>query len=180
MVTALKKKDQEKSRPVLGLLANSYATLVSRLILGVVFLISGVLKAIDRGGLASSIRTYELNLPEWFVTLSAYALPYLEILLGLYLLVGLFTKVSAWTTSTLVILFIAALTQGALRGLQIDCGCFGSEAGGGEPGSLWLDALRDIGFLALGLHIALAPTGRFSVDALLRRDKTTGNESYEA
>ena len=180
MVTALKGKGQEKSRTVRGLLANSYATLVSRLILGVVFLVSGGLKAVNPGGLAASIRTYELNLPEAFVTLAAYSLPYLEILLGLYLLVGLFTKVSAWTTSALMVAFIVALTQGALRGLQIDCGCFGSEVGGGEPGSLWLDALRDIGLLALGLHITLAPTGRFSVDTLLRRGKTTENESYEA
>lgn len=153
-------------QPVRGLLESSYATLASRLILGGVFLYAGATKALDPGGLAASIRTYGLSLPEGFVTLSAHGLPYLEILLGLYLLSGLFTRLSSWATNALMAVFIVALAQGAIRGLEISCGCFGAT--GGES-NLWLDALRDVGLLALGLHIALSPTGRFSVDALLRR-----------
>ena len=98
--------------------------------------------------------------------------------MGLYLLAGLFTKHSAWATNGLMLLFIVALAQGAARGLEINCGCFGAVAGN-EAGSLWLDALRDVGLLALGLHIALAPVGRFSVDALLRRGGPD-DEAYEA
>ena len=144
----------------------SYATLASRAVLGGVFLVAGGTKVFDPGGLAASIRTYELGLPEWFVTFSAFSLPYLEVLLGLYLISGLFTRASAWATNALMLVFTVALLQGAARGLQIDCGCFGSSA---EQPNLWLDTLRDVGLLALGLHIALSPVGRFSVDALLRR-----------
>ena len=170
MLLAMKSKDQTGFSGVFG---SSYATLISRLVLGGVFLFAGATKALNPGGLAASIRTYELGLPEWFVTLGAHALPYLEILLGFYLLIGLFTKLSAWTTNALMAVFIVVLLQGALRGLEIDCGCFGAAAGGaaGSPGNLWLDAARDIGLLVLGLHIALAPLGRFSVDGLLRRDR---------
>lgn len=146
----------------------SYATLLSRIVLGGVFLVAGASKALDPGALAASIRSYELPLPEWLVSLSAHALPFLEILLGLYLLAGLFTRHSAWATNGLMIVFTLALLQGGLRGLQIDCGCFGSST---ESGNLWLDAARDVGLLALGLHVALAPIGRFSVDALLRRNR---------
>lgn len=170
MVTALKTKGQNNLSTSNKLFGSSYTTLLSRLVLGGVFLFAGVSKALDPGSLAASIRSYGLGLPEWFVSLSAYSLPYLEILLGLYLLAGLFTKPSVWATNALMILFIAALAQGVARGLEIDCGCFGTVAGN-EAGSLWLDALRDVGLLALGLHVALAPTGRFSVDALLRRQK---------
>lgn len=171
-------KGQNDSSTLSNLLANSYATLISRLILGGVFLFAGISKALDPGALASSIRSYGLGLPEWFVSLSAYSLPYLEIILGLYLLAGLFTKSSAWATNGLMLLFIVALAQGAARGLEIDCGCFGAVAGN-EAGSLWLDALRDVGLLALGLHIALTPTGRLSVDDLLRRGSSE-DEAYEA
>jgi putative oxidoreductase len=152
-----------------GLLRGSYATLVSRLVLGGVFLVAGATKIPDPGGLAASIRSYELSLPEWIVSLSAHALPYLEVMLGLYLLAGLFTKVFAWATTGLTALFLLALLQGALRGLEIDCGCFGSSAG--ETSSLWLAVARDVGLLLLGLHLALAPVGSFSVDALLRRGR---------
>ena len=73
-------------------------------------------------------------MPEWFVSLSAYGLPYLEILIGAYLIAGLFTNVSAWATNAMMIVFILALFQGALRGLEIDCGCFGGATTTvGEP-----------------------------------------------
>ena len=155
----------------------SRATLVSRLVLGGVFSVAGATKVLNPGELAASIRTYELGLPEWFVTLSAYALPYLEVLIGFYLLIGLFTRPSAWATNAMMAVFLVALVQGALRGLQIDCGCFGAAAGVGEPGNLWLDVARDVGLLALGLHIALSPLGRFSGDALLRRARPTSGPS---
>jgi putative oxidoreductase len=150
-----------------GRLTGPYATLVSRLVLGGVFLFAGASKVVDPGSLAASIRTYGLGLPEWFVTFSAYSLPYIEVMLGLYLIAGLFTKASAWATTGLMALFTLALVQGAVRGLEIDCGCFGAGADSGS--NLWLSAARDVGLLALGLHIALSPLGRFSVDALLRR-----------
>lgn len=166
------------------LLAGSVATLISRVVLGGVFLVAGATKVANPGALAASIRSYELPLPEWFVSLSAIGLPYLEVLLGLYLLVGLFTKASAWATNGLMAVFTVALLQGALRGLEIDCGCFGpsagtaSSAGSAGEANLWVDFLRDLGLIALGLHVALAPIGRFSVDALRRgrRGETPARE----
>jgi putative oxidoreductase len=172
MVSAVREKEQDKSSAMRDLLNNPYLSLSSRLVLGGVFLYAGVTKVLDPGGLASSIRSYDLPLPEWFVSLSAHSLPFLEILLGFYLIIGLFTKSSAWVTSGLMVLFIFALLQGAMRGLEIDCGCFGSSADGGEPENLWVDAARDVGLLALGLHVSLAPVSRFSVDARLRQQKT--------
>jgi putative oxidoreductase len=148
-------------------LASPYLSLFSRLVLGGVFLYAGASKVFDPGSLAASIRSYELSLPEWFVTLSAHSLPLLEVMLGLYLLVGLFTRTSAWAANGLMALFILALLQGALRGLEIDCGCFGPAASG--ESSLWLDVLRDLGLLALGLQLAFAPPGKLALDARLRR-----------
>ncbi len=165
-----KEKGRRKYRAVRDVLFSPYLSLVSQLMLGGVFLYAGASKVFGPGGLAVSIRSYGLGLPEWFVTLSAYALPPFEVLLGLYLLVGLFTRASAWTANGMMILFIVALAQGALRGLEIDCGCFGS-ASGAEASSLWVDLVRDLGLLALGLQIAFAPPGKFSLDARLSRNK---------
>ena len=169
-------KGQKRFSALGKLLSSPYATLVSRLVLGGVFLFAGATKIFDPGALAASIRTYELGLPEWFVSISAHALPYLEVLLGLYLLAGLFTRTSAWATNALTTLFFLALLQGAARGLEIDCGCFGSSAA--ESSNPWLPAARDLGLLALGLHLALTPRGRFSVDALLGRGRP--EEPYRA
>lgn len=162
-----------------NLLSNSYAVLASRLILGGVFIAAGVPKILDPGAFAAAIRSYGLALPEWFVSFSAYALPYIEVLIGLYLIIGLFTKPTAWLTTALMVVFTAALLQGIARGLDINCGCFG--AGDGSS-NLWLAFLRDIGLIALCLHIILAPLGRAGVDALLfrRGGPSEGSEPSEA
>lgn len=149
-----------------NLLSNSYAVLVSRLVLGGVFVAAGIPKILDPGAFAVAIRSYELSLPEWFVSFSAYALPYAEVLIGLYGIFGLFTKPTAWLATALMLVFTVALLQGAVRGLEINCGCLGA---GEESSNLWLAFLRDIGLIALCLHIALAPLGHLSVDALLHR-----------
>jgi putative oxidoreductase len=177
-ITVLMEKGQNRFSAVGIFLSSPYATLASRVVLGGVFLVAGATKVPNPGTLAAAIRSYEIPLPEWFVSLSAYALPYLEVLLGLYLLAGLFTRISAWATNGLVVIFLLALLQGALRGLEIDCGCFGSSAAV-EGSNLWLAAARDVGLLALGLHVALAPLGRFSADALLRRGRSE-DEPYRA
>jgi putative oxidoreductase len=165
---AREKEGGRRSSAMRGLLASAYLSFVSRLVLGGVFLYAGASKVLDPGGLAVSIRSYGLGLPEWFVTFSAYSLPLIEVLLGVYLLVGLFTRASAWAANVLLVVFLAALAQGALRGLEIDCGCFGSGFGDGAS-SLWIDVLRDLGLLALGLQIVFARLGKLSVDARLRR-----------
>lgn len=174
-------KEQGSLSVLRTFLAGSYATLASRLVLGGVFLVAGATKIVDPGSLAASIRTYELGLPEWFVTFAAYSLPYLEVLLGLYLIAGLFMKASGWAAGALMFLFLIAFLQGAARGLEIDCGCFGPSAQEEATSLPWAIA-RNTGLLVLSLHIALAPIGRFSVDALLRRRNagSAEGEAYEA
>ena len=168
----MKSTQGKPSSVLLRILTNPYVSLASRLILGGVLLYAGVSKVFDPGALAASIRSYELPLPEGFVTLWAHALPLLEILLGLYLLIGLFSRASAWSASGLIVLFSVVLIQGAVRGLEIDCGCFGSTtATTGEASSLWVDVMRDLGLLALALQLVYAAPGKFSLDARLHRRK---------
>src|ERR687898_1815821 len=100
-ITVLMDKGQKRVPAVSKALSSSYATLVSRVLLGGVFLFAGATKIPAPGSLAAAIRSYELGLPEWLVSLSAPAPPYLEGLLGLYLLAGLFTKNPAWGANAL-------------------------------------------------------------------------------
>ena len=75
-------------------LAHPNATLLSRLMLGVVFLISGVSKVGDPGAFAANISAYKI-VPEGIVQPMALGVPWLETMLGLYLLIGLFLRWSA-------------------------------------------------------------------------------------
>ena len=103
-----------------------YPTLVSRLVLGFAFVLAGLTKLGLVGALTATIKSYELPLPSFLVTAMAYRLPPLELLVGVWLLMGLFTRVSAAVTAALLLVFlVAGIGQGWARGIAVDCGCFG-------------------------------------------------------
>jgi putative oxidoreductase len=60
------------------------------------------------------------------------------------------------------------VVQGAVRGLEINCGRIGSTSGD-EASNLWVGVLRDLGLLALSLQLAFSPLRRFGVDTYLAR-----------
>ena len=129
----------------------------ARLGLAAVFLISGVLKAVDPDTTYVAVRAYDV-LPKAGVALVATVLPWLEIALGLLLLAGVATRVVATVGAALLLVFVAGVTQAWVRGLSIDCGCFG---GGGavEPGrtTYGRELLRDAGFLLLAAWLIVRP-----------------------
>ena len=130
---------------------------VARLGLAAVFLVSGVLKAIDPDATYVAVRAYDV-LPKLGVALVAGVLPWLEIAIGLLLLVGIATRAVAVVSAVLLLAFMAGVTQAWARGLSIDCGCFG---GGGavdpEQTTYGLELLRDAGFLLMAGWLVVRP-----------------------
>ena len=139
----------ERVRDVIGTLA--------RLGLAAVFLVSGVLKAVDPDATYVAVRAYDV-LPRAAVALVAGVLPWLEIALGLLLLAGVATRAVAAVGAGLMLVFIAGVTQAWARGLSIDCGCFG---GGGavapDQTAYGRELLRDAGFLLMGAWLVMRP-----------------------
>ncbi len=137
---------------------------LARLGLAAVFLVSGALKASDPRETVVAVRAYDL-LPESLVSVVAATLPYLEIAVGVLLLVGLATRLAAVLGAVLMVVFIAGVISAAARGLSIDCGCFG---GGGavDAGQTAYAAeiLRDLGFLVLAAYLIFRPDTPLSVD----------------
>lgn len=117
-----------------------------RLILGGLFLYAGWLKAADVTGFARDVAGYQL-LPYALNYLVAATLPYVEILAGLLLVLGRNVRGAALLLAVLTLIFVGALASAVWRGLNIDCGCFGS-AGATPP---WLALLRD-GILLMLAH----------------------------
>ena len=102
--------------------------LLLRLVLGVVPLLAGGLKVGNPLGAARAVQAYEV-LPFELARWVGYALPWVEIVVGLLLVLGLFTRVSAVLGAVLMLAFVIGIGQAWARGLTIDCGCFG---GGGQ------------------------------------------------
>lgn len=138
--------------------------LVSRLILGGVLFAAGYLKAIAPDKSQMAVRSYEM-LPNSIANLLGLILPFLEIAIGVLLILGALTKVMAVLGGFTMVIFIIAISQAWARGLNIDCGCFG---GGGTvaPGQTKYlqEILRDSGLALLATYLIRYPVTKFSVD----------------
>lgn len=141
---------------------------VARLGLAAVFLIAGSTKIGDLAGSGRAVNAYQL-MPYEVAKVIGAALPFLEIALGLLLLIGIATRLSAGIGAVLLVLFMAGIASAWARGLRIDCGCFssGGELGAGQVPTYGWEILRDMGFLVLAGILWWRPRSRFSVDGVL-------------
>ncbi|MCE5291683.1 MAG: DoxX family membrane protein [Nocardiaceae bacterium] len=142
----------------------SWISLVARLGLAAVWLISGYIKASNPLQTVVAVRAYEL-VPESLIYPMANSLPLLELLLGFFLLIGFAVRQTAVASALLLIVLMTVIASSWARGLSIDCGCFG---GGGV--SMEIDAwtyvrelLRDLGFLALAAWLCVWPKSRWAL-----------------
>jgi putative oxidoreductase len=95
-----------------------------RVVLGALFVLAGVLKAYDPGSFAIEVQRY--NLIPWAPgALVAVYLPWLEILSGGLLVLRRYERGALLLITCLLIVFTLALASAMVRGLGIDCGCFG-------------------------------------------------------
>jgi uncharacterized membrane protein YphA (DoxX/SURF4 family) len=137
---------------------------VARFGLAAVFLVSGLLKAVDPDQTYIAVRAYDV-LPDVGVEVVAALLPWVELALGLLLLAGVGTRLVAALSAALLLVFVAGVVQAWARGLSIDCGCFG---GGGavEPGETTYvqELLRDAGFLLMAGWLVVRPRTLLALD----------------
>jgi uncharacterized membrane protein YphA (DoxX/SURF4 family) len=144
--------------------AAAWISTVARLVLGGVFVVAGVLKAVDPQSSVAAVGAYKL-LPASLATIVGWGLPFAEIALGLLLLAGIATRAVAAVAGLLLVIFIAGVVSAAARGLSIDCGCFG---GGGQvnPGetAYGTELVRDVGLLLVAAWLVWKPQSRFALD----------------
>jgi uncharacterized membrane protein YphA (DoxX/SURF4 family) len=138
---------------------------LGRLVLGGVWIVAGALKVTDLDASVRAVRAYRL-LPEIVAQFVGAGLPFVEILLGILLVVGFGVRVAAVASAVLMAAFVVGIASVWARGLQIDCGCFGSGgqlAPGAKP-TYGLELTRDVGLLVLALLLARWPSGRLALD----------------
>lgn len=134
--------------------------LVLRVGLGGVFLVAGVLKIGHADDFASQITGFQL-LPQPLIAPLALLLPFLETMVGLYLIAGLFTRVAAWFAAAEMAVFAGAIASAVVRGIHTSCGCFGPSD---HTMTSWPEAGRDLGLAIIGAIVAWRAPGALSVD----------------
>jgi len=141
-----------------------WIALGARLILGGVLFAAGLLKYqhLDKSQMA--VRAYEL-LPISLANFMGVVLPFVEIAVGILLILGAAIRISSMVGGILMLMFITGISQAWARGLSIDCGCFG---GGGQvaPGtaSYLPEILRDAALALLAIYLFRYPQSKFALD----------------
>lgn len=130
------------------ILSNKYLTFAFRFLVGFIFLIAAIPKIADPSSFVKSIEAYQL-IPTIFINLTALFIPWVELLIGLFLLVGVMLRGSAILSAGLFAAFSIIIAISLLRGLSIDCGCFGPNS---SP-LTWMRFWEDIGLLLLSILI---------------------------
>ena len=113
---------------MLRILSNKYFLLLLRLVLGLIFIFAAIEKIITPENFSVSIANYKL-LPAEFINITAIILPWIELISGLLLLLGIWVKENSAIITFLLFVFTLAIIISLLRGLNIDCGCFGTIYG---------------------------------------------------
>lgn len=140
---------------------------LARLVLGGVWLWAGLAKLPHPDASVSAVRAYQL-LPTGLAETVGHVLPMLEVVLGACLVLGLLVRFSGVLSGLLLVAFIVGIVSVWSRGIEIDCGCFGS--GGANPNASdkypW-EIARDVGLLALSAFLVWRPRTAAAVDGLL-------------
>ena len=152
---------------LLQFLRNKYLLVISRLIVGGVFVLAGGLKLFEPiEDFIAIARSWDI-LPEALIAWYIIPLPWVELIFGIFLIVGVFTRFGAGVIALSLASFIIAMLINMGRGRTLDeCGCFGSvlHFGSTFPQMLW----RDAGLLLLSLLIMQVKQPWLSIDRWLK------------
>jgi len=140
------------------------AVLIVRVVIGGIFIVAGAAKMGHFAEFAQQIAAFRI-LPQPLVAPMAVLMPFVEIVVGACLVAGFSTRVAAWIAVALLFVFDVAIASAVVRGLHLNCGCFGPND---ATVTTWAEVGRDAIFVVLALLVALRPPGALALDRRMR------------
>lgn len=133
-------------------LTSPWLTVRVQIALGAIFVAAALPKISDPPSFAHMIYNYRL-LPGGLVNISALIMPWVELLAGLALILGVWTRGARSLIAAMLVAFIIAIAINLARNNAIDCGCFDVSAAGKSHEERLADMrfviLRDVGMLLM-------------------------------
>jgi uncharacterized membrane protein YphA (DoxX/SURF4 family) len=136
-----------------NLLQNSWVELAARWILGLTFIYASYHKILAPADFAKIVYGYDL-FPGEIINLIAIVVPFIELIAGLALILGIYPRSAVLIINSMLVMFIIILAVNLIRGHEFDCGCF-SVKEAGYFSSAESTLVRDIIYLMLGLQVFL-------------------------
>ena len=134
-----------------------------RIWIGIIFVLSGTQKLLEPyQNFLYVIQSYQVLSHPWD-TVAAIIFPWVELILGIFTILGLWTRWALRGLLLLTTVFMAVVAQAIVRNLPIkECGCFGEALSFPLPTTLFLDSVLWV-YVAF-LIIRLERTNGFSID----------------
>ena len=133
-------------------LAHPWLSVRVDIALGLLFIIASIPKIVDPPSFAHMIYNYKI-LPWSLINPMALFMPWLELLCGLALVLGIWKGTARTIIAGMLLVFIVAISINLIRGNPIDCGCFNVADAGKTTeeriADMRWDILRDLGMLLL-------------------------------
>lgn len=136
-----------------GALASTPLRRGAQVVLGLLFLLAALAKIVDTASLAREVHNFRI-VPFWSEHLVAMTLPWVELLAGLALVLGIRPRAGAWVAGALLAGFTVGVALAMARGLNFECGCFGTAAGTRVG---WAKLGENLGMLVLAALGSLRP-----------------------
>lgn len=136
-----------------------------RVYLGMLFILASLNDIAAPHDFAVIIATYDI-LPLSWINALALLLPWVELVFGLTLIVGFWTRAAALAVIGMMIMFIVALALALAKDLQVSCGCFAAQDAVEKITAATL--VRDLLWLAAASFVLIVDDGRFGLDRFAR------------
>ena len=107
--------------------AEKVVVVLLRWVVGGVFVYAGLLKALDPAQFAADVDNFRL-LPYFMSCAVGVYLPWLEIITGGALALGVWRAGASLLLAAMLVVFLVAMGSAWVRGLDITCGCFGHSS----------------------------------------------------
>lgn len=120
---------------------------IVRILFSLIFLISGIFKIIDLDSFSMSLNEFNL-IPESLLLYFSYALPIIEICLGIGILLKIKINFILQSALFLLVLFTSVIISKISEGADISCGCFGNFTEGKID---YITVIRNVSFIIIGL-----------------------------
>ena len=137
-------------------LASPWLTIRVQIALGVIFIAASLPKIVDPPSFAHMVYNYRI-VPGSLVNLSALTMPWIELLCGVALVLGIWRATARNIIAAMLLMFIVAISINLARGNAIDCGCFDVSAAGKSVEERLADMrfviLRDAGMLLMAAQL---------------------------
>jgi putative oxidoreductase len=140
--------------------------------LGLVFIVASLDKIAHPEAFASSIANYHL-VPLWGINPMAICLPWIELICGLLLVLGLQVRANLLVIWILLAIFIIAIGVALHSGYDISCGCFSTDPSA-HAMTRWT-LYWDIAWLAMATHALYFDRSHLSLARLWRRGHTSSS-----